>query len=389
MARRKPNYTVGKYQYHRIRETFGTKPDGSPNRKEFIGKTYEEAKNKRDAYAKLHSAGIDADLMKQPLGAALKTWLFQVKKHDSKIRPVSFERYESIYRNHVANKSIAAKKVGAVTKWDAKAHLDAMAATGKSYSQIRSTVKLLKMFFTFAVEEGFTALNPFKKIAIPGERPVKTTIERFTPEEIEKIKEEMVRCNYRNEFLVLLGLGTGLRRGELLALRYADIQDWNIHVENSLSAATVVDDTGARTWRISIGPTKTNSSVRIVPIPAGLKEAYHKHRRHQLEECMRLGLGEPEYLFTSEIGGILDPRNLGRSFNRLLDRAGVEHKKFHALRHTYGSNLVAAGVPVPTVMTLMGHSSIETTMIYVTILTDEKEQAVAVMNRFFTPSLPY
>lgn len=383
MARRKPNYKVGEYQYHRIRETFGEKADGSPNRKEFIGKTYEEAKNKRDAYAKLYAGGVNADLAKTPLGEAMNMWLFQVKKRDSKLRAVSFERYESIYRNHILGKPIASKKVSAITKWSAKAHLDDMQDAGCTFSQIRSTVKVLRMFFSFAVEEGFTLKNPFHKVVIPGERPVKTSIERFTADEIEKIKMEMERCHYRNEFLILLGLGTGLRRGELLALRYADIQDWSIHVENSLSSATIIDSEGNRIWELKVGPTKTDGSIRVVPIPEGLREPFRKHRRRQIEECLALGLGEPEYLFTSEIGHLTDPRNLGRGFSRLLDRAGVGHKKFHALRHTYGSNLVAAGVPLPTVMKLMGHSSIQTTMIYVTILLDEKEQAVEVMNRFF------
>jgi integrase len=381
MARKKANYKKGEYTYHRIRETFGKKPDGTPNRKEFTGKTYAEAKAKRDAYARLYEAGLHANLSKMPCGEAMRMWLFNVKRPDANLRPSSFERYEAIFRNHIAPFPIANIRVADAASMDISRHLIALFNAGGSYSQIKNAVKILRMFFKYAREEGYTAKDPLRKIIIPGEKPAKNPPEIFKKEELEKIKEEMARSNYRYTFLVLLALGTGLRQGELLALRYKDVEESTIQVTQALSVSTHIDGEGKRIRVVKVDKTKTDSSIRTVPIPASLMHAFRQHKKQQMEEYMRLGLGRPEYVFTTDTGNLLDPRNVLRSFTRLLDRAGVEHKKFHSLRHTFASTLVAAGVPLPVVKDLMGHSNIATTMIYVHMQLNDKRKAVAFMDQ--------
>jgi integrase len=147
--------------------------------------------------------------------------------------------------------------------------------------------------------------------------------------------------------LIRIAAYAGLRRGELVALRWRDVDfaGRKIIVRRALSGETEVRSTKSR-------------RARQVPLPAQAAEALERLRRRQEFT------GPDDYVFASRLGRRLDPSALRRRFERARDAAGLEPLRFHDLRHTYGSLLVAGGIDLPSVKAAMGHSHITTTERY-------------------------
>ncbi len=162
----------------------------------------------------------------------------------------------------------------------------------------------------------------------------------------------------RFEALYVLAITTGLRRGELLGLRWddADLDRGTLRVGRAL-----VREGG----RHVLGETKTRRGRRRVNLTSRTVAALKAHRKSQLEKRVRLaGLYEDHGLiFTSENGTPLNPGNLvKRSFKPLLKRAGLPEIRFHDLRHTCATLLLGRGVHPKIVQELLGHATIAMTL---------------------------
>jgi integrase len=165
----------------------------------------------------------------------------------------------------------------------------------------------------------------------------------FSPAEITARARE----DNQDAELVRVTAYAGLRRGELVALRWRDVEfvSRKIIVRRALSGETEVRSTKSR-------------RARQVPLPDQAAAA--------LERLNRRGefTGPDDYVFASRLGRRLDPSALRRRFERARDAAGLEPVRFHDLRQTYGSLLVAGGIDLPSVKAAMGHSHITTTERY-------------------------
>jgi integrase len=162
----------------------------------------------------------------------------------------------------------------------------------------------------------------------------------------------------RFEALYVLAITTGLRRGELLGLRWrdADLEGGVLRVGRAL-----VREGG----RYRPGETKTKRGHRSIRLTSQAVSAQGAHRKKQLEERMRLaGLYEDHGLiFATRKGTPLNPENLvRRSFKPLLERAGLPEIRFHDLRHTCVTLLLGSGVHPKLVQELMGHATIAMTL---------------------------
>jgi integrase len=165
----------------------------------------------------------------------------------------------------------------------------------------------------------------------------------LSPDEIEARAREEVQ----DAELVRVAADAGLRRGELVAMRWRDVDfaGRKITVRRSLSGDTELRSTKSRRFR-------------EVPLPDQAAAA--------LDRLSRRGEfgGPDDYVFANRFGRRLDPSALRRRFERACDAAGLETLRFHDLRHTYGSLLVAGGIDLASVKAAMGHSRITTTERY-------------------------
>jgi integrase len=162
----------------------------------------------------------------------------------------------------------------------------------------------------------------------------------------------------RFEALYVLAITTGLRRGELLGLRWddTDLDRGTLRVGRAL-----VREGG----RHVLGETKTRRGRRRVNLTPRTVAALKTHRKRQLEQRVRLASLYEDHglIFSSESGTPLNPENLvKRSFKPLLKKAGLSEIRFHDLRHTCATLLLGRGVHPKMVQELLGHATIAMTL---------------------------
>jgi integrase len=153
--------------------------------------------------------------------------------------------------------------------------------------------------------------------------------------------------------IVALALATGMRRGELLALRWEDVDLDNatLKVERSLEES----DRGLR-----FKAPKTKHGRRPIPLPPTAIEVLRVHRLRQLERRVAMGKGKPEpgaLVFSTLEGDPLSPDDLSRDWWRLTLTHSLPRVSFHSLRHTHASALIASGLDVLTISRRLGHGS--------------------------------
>ena len=154
----------------------------------------------------------------------------------------------------------------------------------------------------------------------------------------------------------VLGLTCGLRPGELLGLKWEDV-DLDQGVVRVSRAVSRVGGT------VALGPTKTASSRRQLRLPAGTEDALRQHRTRQQarQEVMGEHWQDLGLVFPTGRGTLLDPANLRRALGTVTEKAGLGHWHPHELRHSAASLLSAAGVPLEEVADVLGHASTRVT----------------------------
>ncbi len=385
----KTNYSKNGNDYYRVTASIGRDSKGKLIRKEFYGKSKKDAENKRDEYLNGIKNGLNADYQNTILGDLMHSWLFEVVRVSNKTKPSTFQRYEGIYRNYVMDSEIYGLILYNLKTIQLQRYYNKLYKNGKSSNVIKTLNKLLKTFFNYAVGEGYLLKNPCsgKRIVIPGEEETpKKEVETFSTEEILKFKEFIE--NHRLKALFLLALGTGLRQGELLGLKWSDFDNEykTLKVQRSIKQVNIISANGEKEYKTIEQTPKSKNSIRVVPIPSSLIPVLKEHKTQQKLEKVKAGPSyiENNFVFTTELGKTIDARNLLRSYKRILTRAGITYRKFHALRHTYATKLFEAGVPLKTVQMLLGHSDISVTAnIYTHVMPEEKTQAVERLNNLF------
>ncbi|MFD1983541.1 tyrosine-type recombinase/integrase [Mesorhizobium newzealandense] len=175
---------------------------------------------------------------------------------------------------------------------------------------------------------------------------------------------------------VMVAASTGMRRGEVLALRWKDI-DLD---RGSLQVSQVVEETKAG---LAIKEPKTDRSRRTIALPARLVVELRRHRKELAEHRLKLGQGkdDKDLAFPTWDGRIRTPRPFSKEFAREAAVAGVPHVTFHGLRHTHITHLLRSGVPVHVVSARAGHANPSVTLnIYAHMLPGQQEGAAAVVD---------
>jgi len=384
---RKINCSKNGTDYYRITSSVGRDSNYKLIRKEFYGNSKKDAETKRDEYLNGIKNGLHVDYKNVLLGNFMHSWLFEIMK--IKVKPSSFEKYEGIYRNYLLNSEIHGLKLSDLKTIQIQRYYNKLYDNGKSSSIIENLNKLLKTFFTYAVNEDYILKNPCisSKIIIPSNKEnVKTEIEIYTDEEISILRKELE--GHKLKCLLLLALGTGLRQGELLALKWSDINlnTCEITVNKSVKNVKIIESDGTSKRKIIEQSPKSKTSNRIVPIPSTLIHVLNEHKIKQniQNESYGSSYTNKDIVFSSGKGNYIAAKNIFNSYKSLLIKAGIKHKKFHSLRHTYATKLFEKGVPLKTVQTLLGHSDISITAeIYTHVMPKEKVTAAEKLNYLF------
>jgi integrase len=220
---------------------------------------------------------------------------------------------------------------------------------------VRKIHSTLHKALSQAVSDG---LVPRNAADVKAPRPAPDEMHPLSEEEARTFLETAQASGDRFEALYVVAITTGLRRGELLGLRWkdADLERGTLRVGRAL-----VREGG----RHALGETKTKRGRRQVNLTPRTVSALKGHRKRQLEETMRLaGLYKDHGLiFASTVGTPVNPENLvKRSFKPLLKSGGLPEIRFHDLRHTCATLLLGQGVHPKIVQELLGHATIAMTL---------------------------
>jgi len=384
----KTNYNKNGMNYFRVSAVLGTDSNGKRILKEFYGKSKSEADGKKREFLEGIKNGLNIDIKRVLLGELMHTWLFETIRVSDRIKPTTFERYEGIYRNYVKDSPLYSIKIAELKALQVQRYYNSLSDIGKSRNLIENLNKLLKQFFNYAVDEGYLSKNPCigKKIVIPGEKKPREEVQHFTDEEIEILISNLKDNTYRE--LILLSLGTGLRRGELLALTWEDIDLKNklIKVNKSLAKVYIIAGDGSKERKEIIQTPKTRGSIREVSFPDNLTSIFKDIKIRQKSDRLKCGESYEvsDYIFTTSTGNLIDVVNLSHAWESILKKCKLHHKKFHALRHTFATKLFENEVALKTVSELLGHSSIEMTAnTYTHVIPKQKSDAVEKLNYMF------
>ncbi|BDU86348.1 tyrosine-type recombinase/integrase [Clostridium perfringens] len=359
--------------------TIGYNENGSLKRKSFSGKTKLEVLKKIEEFRTLNNKGLIPSDDKITLSNWFYNWLFNYRIHD--LKPSSFERYEGLYRNYIEYSSLGKIKLIDLRTIHIQEYYNTLITEeNKTSSTIKTINKCLKSCLNQALKEGYISKNYCTLITLPkASQPIQKSINVFTLKEQQIFMRECLER--KNGTIYILALGTGLRLGELLALKWIDInfKDKYISVNKSIKSTYSIDSNGNRKFEVIEQTPKTKNSIRTVPLTNSILELLQRYRKEKIiERDSNIDIYfDNNLVFCTPTGNYLNESNVRKTFKRILNRCDLKEIRFHDLRHTFATRLFENGVPPKTVQTLLGHSDIATTLnIYTHVMKNTKDEAI-------------
>jgi integrase len=323
-------------------------PEG---RKSFTSKSQAEAIAKRDRYLRERTNFKPSGLT---LSDYLDMWLSDVvRPHRA---PATYTEYESVTRNHIKPRlgTILISELGA-------AHLQGLVSEkvreGYAPSGVRRIYAVLSSALKQAVKWKLLAVSPAEGVVLPRSYATSTTATRgaLSAEQVRRLFAAAREWRGGRLYPILvLAVSTGLRQGEILGLRWSDID---------LDRGTL---TVRRTLHqdMTFGPTKAKRE-RLITLSGALRDMLVSHRRRNALESLRAPIGTKSSLglvFVNSDGRPVNRAVLLQSFKRLCRREGLPAITFHELRHTCATLLAERGVHPSEVQRILGHADIKTTL---------------------------
>lgn len=345
-------------------------------RREVRGATQTEAREKLDKLKKDLEAGLKPADDRLTTGAFLAEWLEETVRPS--VRPSTFRGYQTIVTQYLIPR-LGRTPLAKLSPQDVQRFQNELLRTKVrrgvgtiSTGTVANARRVLGRALEQATRWRLIPRNPVRLVDGPH-----VTRKEITPLEPEQARQLLASVQgNRLEALFTVALALGLRRGEALGLKWEDVDldDARINVRRALQ----------RTKNgLELLDVKTKKSRRTVSLPLFAIRALQRHRQRQGEERdAASGLWvETGLVFTGEFGSPLDPQRATRSFARALKRAGLPHQRFHDLRHSCASLLLAQGLDLKVIQEVLGHSTITITAnLYAHVLMGLKRQAAAQMD---------
>ncbi len=350
------------------------KPDGGRNHMRRGGfKTKREAEIEQNKILKELYQGSYTQPSVETLAEYLVCWLEDYVKNQNK--PSTHSSYEYLLKSHVipelGNIPLARLQPAQLQQLYSQ-KLTSGRKDGKG-GLSPTTVKRMHVVLNHALKTAVKwrkiPLNPADAVTPP--RETREEMKWWTTEQASKFLDNVDNLTYRA--LYTLALLTGLRRGELLGLRWEDLNLEERYLTVNQSIVRL------HNGEMLVQTPKTKQSVRAVPLTELAVSTLKDHRRLQTEHRLALGSGyqNNDLVFASETGTPIHPGNLLRNFKKAIEKANVPAIRFHDLRHSFSSWLIEEGQELVVISRMLGHSSISVTAdIYSHITTRTMKEAV-------------
>lgn len=330
--------------------TYVLTTDGTRHRKVVYGATWEEAHNKLLALQDRDRRGLPAPHDAPTVAEYLDYWLEQIV-HVAR-RPATYAKYESMIRVHLVP-HLGDKRVDRLTVADCQRFANGRLAAGHTPTTVHTMIATLGAALNRAMREEVLTRNVAQLVTLPSTPP--TTRPLWTPDQLR----HFLASSREDPLYPALTLMAhyGLRRGEVLGLRWTDIDTAAglIRVSNQLQRIR---------GELIQGPPKSYAGRRTLPLLEPVAAVLDQQRERQALDRDLAGLFwvESGLVLTTSTGNPIEPRNVNRSFSRLCKEADLPELSPHDMRHLCATLLKDLGVPARDAMSILGHSRISMTL---------------------------
>ena len=348
MARRGENIYLRKDGRWEGRYIKGRRPDKKPIYGSVYARKYHECKEKL-----LHAKALymHDNLIVKTCGAGKVSdfmiyWLNNVVRQ--RVKTSTFSNYVTIFDKWI-NPLLGDVKLYKTDQETVQCFVNNLSEHRLSAGTVRNIYNVLFAAMKKAKEYQYINMNPCLEVSLP--KPDKKEVRILTMAEQKKI--EQTAKSDQNGFAVLLAIYTGLRIGELCAMKWKDVdlEKGIIYVSQTIQRIKCCDQNAPTKTVLLTGSAKSNRSSRVIPLPVSMIELFKKH--------MQKSFGE--YVFTHN-GHPLEPRLLQYRFTAMLRKAGLPHINFHALRHTFATRCMELCFDIKTLSEILGHASAKLTL---------------------------
>lgn len=342
----------------------------------FYGKTKTEVRQKLEDAEKERTAAANKHITNyaDKRTATVEEW-FEIWLRDyvaPSVRSSTYNGYQGMIRNHV-NPQIGSKKLAALDPQLLQQFFNGLQKklSAKTITNMRN---MLHSSFSSACSSGYLLYSPLQGIRLP--KAFKPKMRVLNADEQQRLVETVKSADQPCAFSFLFALFTGLRRGEILGLRWCDIdlKQQIVSVRHSLDETK---DIGKTSYEVRLSPPKSQSAVRTIYLFDALAKDLHKHMdaQKQLKKACGFSFRKTDYVFEGKHFGYIRPRQYAKYFNTICQKAALKNVTIHTLRHTFATRALETGMDIVTLSRLMGHSEPGFTMReYIHVLNDHKKE---------------
>jgi integrase len=343
---------------------------GTRKRVYVYGRTRAEAHERLVEAQSKANRGIPVPVQSWKLGPYLDYWLDNIVKPTR--RPATYALYEMMVRLHL-KPALGKHPVKRLSVPIVQSFLNGQLQAGQSVRNVQIMRQTLSTALSRAMREELVLRNVARLVELPTWEP--GIITPWSSAEAMAFLAASADDPLSGAFILLLLYG--MRRGEVLGLRWQDI-DFDtkmIHIRQQIQRVQ---------GELHIGPVKTRAGNRDLPLLGLAQNALARRKEVQAEDCANLGRtwADTGLVFTTGTGRPIEPRNLVRSFARICDHGGIRKISVHAIRHTTASLLKELRVPPRDAQVILGHANFSTTQqIYTHVDEAARFEAVTRLNR--------
>lgn len=361
-------------------------PATGKRRRRWIGKLETKAEAEKVLTATLRN--LDQGRFTEPSKMTVRDYLIGegtpmnpgwINSMRSRIRATTWRSYRANLDKHVVPR-IGGLKLQALTP----IHLNALYAdlleAGLSARTVRYIHAIVHRALVEGVDAGLLPVNPASRSKPP--KPEDPNIKVLNVEEIATLLNEARDTVW--EIPLIVAVGTGLRRGEILGLHWSDVDLERGRIKVVTTLVRLDDGPG-------FAPPKTARGRRSVALPRFVGDALRAHRRDQMHRRIAMGPGweDQDLVFDRGDGGPFDPDSFTHGFRKIAERAGVPHARLHDLRHAFATTLLHKGVHPAIASAILGHSTPGFTMrVYQHVVEGMDMQAAEAIDEAFAGGAP-
>lgn len=361
--------------------TIGRDDRGRLIRKYFYGKTRKETSEKLNrAIEELRDNRFINKSDNPTVEQWCHEWLWSYKRNS--VKQKTFDQYETILRTHII------PDIGDIRLADLKTmHIQRIINKMYDNGLSHRTIEVMKIVMHAALKQAqrnkLVGENVCENVVLPRKQPKRIRV--LNEDEQTKLIAAL-KDNYIGRGL-LFALYTGMRRGEVLALKWSDYDknEKTISITKALNRVRTYNKDGNKTM-LTVTTPKTDTSIRTVPLIDKAVELLAEHKRKQERYMELVGdyYTDNDLIFSSSRGDYLDPGNFNRKLNKTVKKIGIPRISPHVLRHSFATRGLEAEVSLKAMQELLGHSSITVTGdIYTHILKEQKRKEISKLNDVF------